>query len=160
MKHRILLVEDDPAYGEFLKFWLESEGHEAILAETLEDGFVKIATEPQPDVVLLDVNLGKHNGLTLAHWARKQRHLAHLTIAAITGMGAFKDLKSIEEAGCDTCFCEADRSRRPSRISLRASSSFCALRASKVDALRSPFFKSVFVTKMNFLVARSAMLAP
>ncbi|HWX37805.1 MAG TPA: response regulator [Candidatus Sulfotelmatobacter sp.] len=104
MKHRILLVEDDPAYGEFLKFWLESEGHEAILAETLEDGFVKIATEPQPDVVLLDVNLGKHNGLTLAHWARKQRHLAHLTIAAITGVGAFKDLKSIEEAGCDTCF--------------------------------------------------------
>jgi DNA-binding response OmpR family regulator len=104
MKHRILLVEDDPAYGEFLKFWLESERHEAILAETLEDGFVKIATEPQPDVVLLDVNLGKHNGLTLAHWARKQRHLAHLTIAAITGVGAFKDLKSIEEAGCDTCF--------------------------------------------------------
>jgi DNA-binding response OmpR family regulator len=104
MKHRILVVEDDPAYGEFLKFWLESEGHEAILAVTLEEGFVAVASEPLPDVMLLDMHMGKQSGLTLAHWARKQKHLAHLSIAAITGMGSFKDLKSIEEAGCDTCF--------------------------------------------------------
>jgi DNA-binding response OmpR family regulator len=38
------------------------------------------------------------------HWARKQRHLAHLPIAAITGLASFKELKSIGEAGCDTCF--------------------------------------------------------
>jgi len=104
MKHRILVVEDDPQYGELLKHWLESEGYEAILAETLEDGFVGIATEPLPDVVLLDIHLGKKNGLTLVHWARKQKHLAHLTIAAVTGLGSFKELKSIGEAGCNTCF--------------------------------------------------------
>ena len=104
MKQRILVVDDDPDYRELLKHWLESEGHEPILAETLEDGFVKIATAPLPDVVLLDIHLGKKNGLTLVHWARKQRHLAHLQIAAVTSLASFKDLKSIEEAGCDTCF--------------------------------------------------------
>jgi len=104
MKHRILVVEDDPQYGELLKHWLESEGHEAILAETLEDGFVGIATEPLPDVVLLDIHLGRKNGLTLVHWARKQKHLAHMPIAAVTGLGSFKELKSVGEAGCDTCF--------------------------------------------------------
>jgi len=104
MKQRILVVDDDPDYRELLKHWLESEGHEPILAETLEDGFVKIATAPLPDVVLLDIHLGKKNGLTLVHWARKQRHLAHLQIAAVTGLASFKELKSIEEAGCDTCF--------------------------------------------------------
>jgi twitching motility two-component system response regulator PilH len=104
MKHRILVVDDDPAYRELLKHWLESEGHEAILAETLEEGFVGIATEPLPDVVLLDIHLGKKNGLTLAHWARKQRHLAHVQIAAVTGLASFKDLKSIGDAGCNTCF--------------------------------------------------------
>jgi len=104
MKQRILVVDDDPDYRELLKHWLESEGHEPILAETLEDGFVGIATAPLPDVVLLDIHLGKKNGLTLVHWARKQRHLAHLQIAAVTGLASFKDLKSIEEAGCDTCF--------------------------------------------------------
>jgi DNA-binding response OmpR family regulator len=104
MKHRILVVDDDTQYGELLKCWLESEGHEAILAQTLEEGFVGIATEPLPDVVLLDIHLGKKNGLTLVHWARKQRHLAHIPIAAVTGLGSFRELKSIGEAGCVTCF--------------------------------------------------------
>jgi DNA-binding response OmpR family regulator len=104
MKHRILVVDDDPQFRELLKDWLESEGHEAILAETLEEGFVSIAAEPVPDVVLLDIYLGRENGLTLVHWARKQRHLAHLPIAAVTGLASFKELKSIGEAGCNTCF--------------------------------------------------------
>jgi two-component system, cell cycle response regulator DivK len=104
MKHRILIVDDDPSHGELLKEWLEAEGHEAILAATLEEGFVGIATEPLPDLVLLDIQLGNKNGLTLVHWARKQRHLAHLPIAAVTGLGSFKELKSIGEAGCNTCF--------------------------------------------------------
>ncbi len=104
MKQRILVVDDDREYRELLKHWLESRGHEAILAETLEEGFVGIATAPLPDVVLLDIHVGNKNGLTLVHWARKQRHLAHMHIAAVTGLGSFKELKSIEEAGCDTCF--------------------------------------------------------
>jgi two-component system response regulator VicR len=104
MKHRILIVEDDPQYGELLKYWLESEGHEATIAETLEAGFVGIAAEPLPDVVFLDIHLGNKSGLTLVHWARRQKHLSHLTIAAITGLGSFKDLKSIQDAGCNTCF--------------------------------------------------------
>src|SRR5579862_3492712 len=104
MKQRILVVDDDSQYRHLLKDWLELEGHEAILAGTLEEGFVGIATEPLPDVVLLDIHLGQKNGLTLVHWARKQKHLAHLQIAAVTGLASFKDLKSIGEAGCDTCF--------------------------------------------------------
>ncbi len=104
MKQRILIVEDDPEYADLLKHWLESEGHETILAATLEEGFVGIATQPLPDLVLLDIYLGKKSGLTLVHWARKQRHLAHLPIAAVSGLATFKDLKSIAEAGCDTCF--------------------------------------------------------
>jgi DNA-binding response OmpR family regulator len=104
MKQRILVVDDDAGYRELLKDWLESEGHEAILAETLEEGFVGIAKASLPDVVLLDIHLGKKHGLTLVHWARKQRHLAHMQIAAVTGLASVKELKRIGEAGCDTCF--------------------------------------------------------
>ena len=43
MKQRVLVVDDDSQYRELLKHWLEFEGHEAILAENLEDGFVAIA---------------------------------------------------------------------------------------------------------------------
>jgi DNA-binding response OmpR family regulator len=104
MKLRVLVVDDDSQFRELLKYWLESEGHQTILAETLEDGFVAIAAMPLPDVVLLDIHLGRKNGLTLVHWVRKQKYLADMQIAAVTGLASFKDLKSIGEAGCDTCF--------------------------------------------------------
>jgi CheY-like chemotaxis protein len=104
VKYRILVVDNVYESRERLKRWLESEGHEAILAETLEEGFVGIAAEPLPDVVLLDSQLGNRSGLTLVHWARRQRHLAHIPIAVVTKLASFKELKSIAEAGCDTCF--------------------------------------------------------
>ena len=61
-----------------------------------------IANVPLPDVVLLDIHVGKENGLTLVQSVRWQRHLAHIPIAALTGLTSFKELKSIGEAGCDT----------------------------------------------------------
>ena len=104
MKHRILVVDDDPEFREIIKVWLESEGHEAILAQDLEEGFVGIAAEPLPDAVLLDIQLKNQSSLTLVHWARRQRHLAHIPIAAVTRLTSFRDLKRIAEAGCDACF--------------------------------------------------------
>ncbi|HWF13920.1 MAG TPA: response regulator [Candidatus Acidoferrales bacterium] len=104
MKHRILVVDDDAQSRESLRKWLESEGHEAVLAESLEEGFVKIADPPMPSVVLLDIQLGIHSGLTLVHWVRRQNYLAGLPIAAMASFASFKEFKRVEEAGCDTCF--------------------------------------------------------
>jgi DNA-binding response OmpR family regulator len=101
MKHRILVVEDDPLFRELLSNWVETEGFEAAVADTLEAAFILIAAEPLPDAVLLDIHLGSANGLTLVHWARKQRHLAHMPVVAVTGDGSFKDTKRVQEAGCD-----------------------------------------------------------
>jgi DNA-binding response OmpR family regulator len=102
--HRILVVEDDPLFREILRIWLVKEGHEVVLAESLEAGFVNIAAEPIPEAVLLDIHLGKKNGLTLVHWARRQKHLAHILIVAVTGDNSLKDKKSTLDAGCDACF--------------------------------------------------------
>jgi len=103
MKHRILVVEDDPMFRELLGCWLQTEGFEAVLADTLEAGFMLIAAEPLPEAVLLDIHLGSKNSLTLVHWARRQKHLSHLPIVAVTGDASFKDSKSVQDAGCDAC---------------------------------------------------------
>ena len=103
MKQRILVVEDDLLNRELLGGWLETEGFEAVLADTLDAAFILIAAEPMPEAVLLDIHLGSKNGLTLVHWARKQKHLAHMPIVAVTGDASFKDRKSVQDAGCDAC---------------------------------------------------------
>ena len=104
MKPRILVVEDDQFFRQMLKHWLEDEGYEPILAETLEEGFLGIANEPLPDAVLLDIHLGEKSGLTLVHWARRQKHLAHMPIAAVTGDDTLKDRKRSHDAGCNAHF--------------------------------------------------------
>jgi len=104
MKPRILVVEDDRFFRQMLNHWLEDEGYAPILAETLEEGFLGIATEPLPDAVLLDIHLGEKSGLTLVHWARRQKHLAHMPIAAVTGDDTLKDRKRSHDAGCDAHF--------------------------------------------------------
>ena len=101
MKHRILVVEDDSLSRELLRGWLEKEGFDPVLADSLEAAFMLIAAEPLPDAVLLDIHLGSHNGLTLVHWARKQKHLAHMLIVAVTADDSFKDTKKVHDAGCD-----------------------------------------------------------
>jgi DNA-binding response OmpR family regulator len=103
MKHRILVVEDEPLFRELLGGWLETEGFEAVLADTLEAAFMLTAAEPLPEAVLLDIRLGTQNGLTLVHWVRKQKHRAHMPIVAVTGDTSFKDSKSVQDAGCDAC---------------------------------------------------------
>jgi DNA-binding response OmpR family regulator len=104
VKHRVLVVDGDPQSRELLRSWLVSEGHEVILAATLEEGFVNIANPPLPNVVLLDIQMGNQSGLTLVHWVRRQHHLANVPIAAMATIASFKELKRVEEAGCDTCF--------------------------------------------------------
>lgn len=97
-------MEDDLYFRQMLTHWLEKEGYEPVPAKNLEEGFMGIATEPLPDAVLLDIHLGEKSGLTLVHWARKQRHLAHLPIVALTGDDTLKDRKRSHDAGCDAHF--------------------------------------------------------
>jgi len=103
MTHRILVAEDDSLFRELLGGWLKKEGFDAVLADTLEAAFILIASEPLPEAVLLDIHLGSKNSLTLVHWARKQKHLAHMLIVAVTGDASFKVTKSAQDAGCDGC---------------------------------------------------------
>ena len=71
MKRRILVVEDNPANRELLCDWLEAEGFEVLAAENLEQSFAAFKVQP-PQAVLLDVQLGVEDGLSLVKWIRQE----------------------------------------------------------------------------------------
>jgi DNA-binding response OmpR family regulator len=65
MSHRILVGEDNQANRELLCDWLEAQGFEVLSAENLEEAFSTFKNR-SPHAVLLDVKLGREDGLGFA----------------------------------------------------------------------------------------------
>lgn len=102
MKHRILVVEDNPLNRELLCDWLEAEGHEVLSAEDLTAAR-RVLTAQQPDAVLLDVQLGHEDGLSLAEWMRQQPELCRIPVIAVTAHALVTEHERFLQAGCNAC---------------------------------------------------------
>lgn len=100
MKHRVLVVEDDPAGREMLCDWLELEGYQVDSACSLSDAVLAVELG-KPEIVLLDVHLGNENGLTLTAWMREQPDLQAIPVIAVTAHAMLADHHRILEAGCN-----------------------------------------------------------
>jgi two-component system OmpR family response regulator len=93
----ILIVEDDPAVREMIAEYLEGHGYAVAQAES--GAAMRRALEAQvPDVVLLDVNLGGEDGLSLARYLREHHDLG---IIMVTAAGDVVDRVVGLEVGAD-----------------------------------------------------------
>ena len=61
MRRRVLVVDDDDLYLESMKEVIETAGYEAMTASTFAEG-KRAIKEQAPDLLILDVRLGAHNG--------------------------------------------------------------------------------------------------
>ena len=100
MKACILVVEDNQPNRELLSDWLEAEGFQVLFAEDLQQGFAALK-DPRIDAVLLDVQLGADDGLTLATWVRNQPLLRNTPVIAVTAHAMVTDQERVLNAGCN-----------------------------------------------------------
>jgi two-component system cell cycle response regulator DivK len=100
VKRRILAVEDNDLSRELMCDWLETEGYDVISAANLEDAFAAVQSQP-PDAILLDVQLGADDGLTLAAWIRQQPTLCHIPVIAVTAHAMVTEQERIFLVGCN-----------------------------------------------------------
>ncbi|MBZ5527176.1 MAG: response regulator [Acidobacteriia bacterium] len=102
MRLRILVVEDHPMSREMLCDWLEVEGYEAAGTADLKSSFAAIEEMP-PHAVLLDINLGTGDGLSVVSWMRGNPHLSGIPVIAVTAAATAADRERILRAGCVAC---------------------------------------------------------
>jgi CheY-like chemotaxis protein len=102
VNNRILVVEDNSPNAELLTQWLETEGYEVLSATDLDTAFHAVQ-QLRPHVVLLDVQLGGENGLSLATWMRQQPALRHIPVIAVTAHAMVNERDRILLAGCNAC---------------------------------------------------------
>jgi CheY-like chemotaxis protein len=101
MKQRILVVEDNPLNLELLRDWLEMDGYEVLVAANLKTAFAVLESQ-QPNAVLLDVQLGADDGLSLASWIRQQPALCRIPVIAVTAQAMVSERQRILDSGCNS----------------------------------------------------------
>jgi CheY-like chemotaxis protein len=99
MKYRILVVEDNSLNSELLQDWLELEGYEVAVATDLNAAFAAVRGQP-PSAVLLDIQLGSEDGLSLASWMREQVAFCEIPVIAVTAQAMVAEQQHILESGC------------------------------------------------------------
>jgi CheY-like chemotaxis protein len=102
VSHRILVVEDNATNLELLVDWLESENFQVLTATTLDEAFAAFKGDP-PETVLLDVQLGAQDGLTLATWIRREPKFRAIPVIAVTAHAMLTDYERVMRAGCSAC---------------------------------------------------------
>lgn len=79
MKQRILIVEDDAAFGAMLRGWFERSGYEALLCSSVAAAKQALGHD-RYDLILCDLRLPDGDGIVLLQWAREQQITTPLMI--------------------------------------------------------------------------------
>jgi two-component system response regulator RegX3 len=96
-RHRVLLVEDEPGLAESVRYTLDTEGFDVLVADTGVSG-LESARVNQPDIVLLDLMLPGMSGLDVC---RQIRLSSDVPIIMLTAKGAESDKVAGLELGAD-----------------------------------------------------------
>lgn len=102
MNRCILIVEDNQLNRELLRDWLEVEGYEVWSAADLKTSY-EAFSKRIPDAVLLDINLGKDNGLELLAWMRQKPEVREIPVIAVTAHAMVAEQEDMLKAGCRAC---------------------------------------------------------
>jgi signal transduction histidine kinase/ActR/RegA family two-component response regulator len=82
-RRTVLVIDDDAVHRDMLKGHLEPQGLRVLSAANGKQG-IALASEAQPDLVLLDVMLGRENGWRIAESLR-ERHGPGMRIVMLSG---------------------------------------------------------------------------
>jgi len=99
-KETILIVDDEEDILELVKYNLEKEGYTTISALTGEDA-LKLATDIQPDLIVLDLMLPGMDGLEVTKILRTDYLTANVPIVMLTAKGEESDIVTGLELGAN-----------------------------------------------------------
>jgi DNA-binding response OmpR family regulator len=100
MSKKILIVDDEKDIVETLKFILESEGFDCIVAYDGEEA-LNLAKNESPDLIVLDVMLPKINGYKVCRLLKFDTKYKHIPILMVTARTQEEDKIIGEETGAD-----------------------------------------------------------
>ena len=99
---RVLIVDDDHLFADFLVEFLSSRGAQAV---AVYDGFAagRRVESFAPDVVLLDLMMPGMNGIEVCRQLKQEKATRHIRVVAMTGYADGAEKAAVLEAGAEIC---------------------------------------------------------
>ena len=98
---KVLIVDDDPFIRKLIATTLEDVAGFALLQASDGAEAVDIATQEQPEIVFLDVDMPRLDGISACARIREQATTAEATIVMLTATSRTDNERRAEEAGAD-----------------------------------------------------------
>ena len=101
MEDKILIVEDNPQNMRLIEMLLKARGFNFILKAIDGEEALDVATRELPDLIVMDIQLPKLNGLEVTKKLRQMPFFSRIPIIALTAYAMKGDKEKLIEAGCD-----------------------------------------------------------
>lgn len=82
---KILVVDDDKEIAQLLEIYIKNEGYEPISAYNGREALTKLNTNPDIDLMILDIMMPEMDGIEVIKEVRKDSQLPILVLSAKTG---------------------------------------------------------------------------
>ena len=99
-KKRILIVDDQKDIVELIRFKLENEGFECLVAFDGEEGLQK-AKKEDPDLILMDIMMPKINGYQVCRLLKSDENYKNIPIIMLSAKDQESDKFWGKESGAD-----------------------------------------------------------
>lgn len=100
LRRTILVVDDFDDTRLLLRTWLEKRGFRVVEADNGLDAIAKAETD-SPDLIIMDVEMPKLDGLSATRRIRNVKALNSVPIVAVSAYGADQFRDQALAAGCD-----------------------------------------------------------
>lgn len=100
VKKRLLVVDDEQDLAEMIKFRLEANGYEILLAHDGQSA-LETARKEKPDLIILDLMLPKMDGYKVCGLLKNDARYAGIPIIIFTAKGQEDDMKLGQEVGAN-----------------------------------------------------------
>ncbi len=98
LKHRILIVDDEPAWLDIVSMMLESKGYHVKAVRTGVDALAALS-QFQPDLILSDVRMPDMNGFDFLEQAKKNPISSSTPVVFLSAIDDFHAKKVAREMG-------------------------------------------------------------
>ena len=108
---KILIVEDNPTNLRLIRMVLINKGYSVLEATDGEEALL-VAIEERPDLIVMDIQLPKMDGLEVTKRLRHTSYFRRVPIIALTASAMEGDREKIIAAGCDEYISKPVNTRR------------------------------------------------